>query len=575
MTDQPLIAAARQRFAPWLIEPMLRNKGTYIKVAIAAAMINLFAMVSSLFTMTVYDRVIPNDASSSLVGLSIGLAIVVIFDFVLRLLRVYFVDIAGANIDYEVGDTLFAKLLSMRLDKRAGSTGTLTGLMRELETLRDFFASATLTAIIDVPFIIITLAVMAMLGGILVLPPLAMIPVVVIAGLVTNPALDRLSAASLGDGLRKQSVLVETIGSLETVKAIGAGGMLGDRWRTALKSHAHSSLSQRLTASIAMTVANSANIIAYCGIIILGVGLIRDHSITTGALLACSILCGRAIAPLAQIANLLARLSATRIACRQINSLMDTPSEGPVGEPLQPARLLGAVELRNVAFRYPRAAEKALDQISLSIAPGERVGFLGRVGSGKSTLARLILGLYEPQEGVVMIDGTDVRQFDPARLRGFIGAAMQDNVLIAGSVRDNICLERPDIDNDEMLRAASLSGTHAFMGKIVNGYDLKLADRGDGLSGGQRQSISLARALAGRPPILVFDEPSSAMDAQTETDLIDRLQPEVEGRTVLLITHRPSLLRLVDRIIVMEQGKIAADGPRDVILQRLTRGKAA
>ncbi|WP_088182260.1 ATP-binding cassette domain-containing protein [Sphingobium sp. Z007] len=575
MTDQPLIAAARKRFAPWLIEPMLRNRGTYIKVGVAAAMINLFAMVSSLFTMTVYDRVIPNDASSSLVGLSIGLAIVVLFDFVLRLLRVYFVDIAGANIDYEVGDTLFAKLLSMRLDHRAGSTGTLTGLMRELETMRDFFASATLTAIIDVPFIIITLAVMAMLGGILVLPPLAMIPVVVVAGLITNPALDRLSAASLGDGLRKQSVLVETIGSLETVKAIGAGGMLSARWRSALKSHAQSSLSQRLTASIAMTVANSANIIAYCGIIILGVGLIRDNSITTGALLACSILCGRAIAPLAQIANLLARLSATRIACRQINTLMDTPSEGPAGEPLQPARLLGGIELRNVAFRYPRASEKALDQISLSIAPGERVGFLGRVGSGKSTLARLILGLYEPQEGVVMIDGTDVRQFDPGRLRRFIGAAMQDNVLIAGSVRDNICLDRADIDHDEMIRVASLSGTHDFMGKIVNGYDLKLTDRGEGLSGGQRQSISLARALAGRPPILIFDEPSSAMDAQTETDLIDRLQPEVEGRTIVLITHRPSLLRLVDRIVVMEQGRIAADGPRDVILQRLTRGKAA
>lgn len=575
MTDQYLIAAAKARFAPWLIEPMLKNKGTYIKVGIAAALINLFALASSLFTMTVYDRVIPNDASSSLIGLSIGLAIVVVFDFVLRLLRVYFVDIAGANIDYEVGDTLFTKLLAMRLDRRVGSTGTLTGLMRELETLRDFFASASLTAIIDVPFIIVTLSVIALLGGVLVLPPLAMIPVVIIAGLATNPALDRQSAQSLGDGLRKQSVLVETIGSLETVKAIGAGPMLKDRWRTALKSHAHSSLGQRLTASIAMTVASSANTIAYCGIIIIGVGLIRDHSITTGALLASSILCGRAIAPLAQIATLLSRLSATRIAYRQINSLMQLPDEGPEGEALLPAQLLGRIELRNVAFRYPRASEKALDQINLTIEPGERVGFLGRVGSGKSTLARLILGLYEPQEGVVMIDGTDVRQFDPEQLRRFVGAAMQDNVLIAGTVRDNICLEREGIDNDEMIRAAGLSGTHGFMGQIANGYDLKLADRGDGLSGGQRQSISIARALAGRPPILVFDEPSSAMDAQTESDLIARLQPEIQGRTVLLITHRPSLLRLVDRIIVVERGRIAADGPRDAVLQRLTKGKAA
>jgi ATP-binding cassette subfamily C protein LapB len=575
VTDQPLIAAARQRFAPWLVEPMLRNRQTYIKVALAAMMINIFSLVSSLFTMTVYDRVVPNDASSSLVGLSIGLGIVIVFDFVLRLLRVYFVDIAGANIDYEVGDTLFAKLMALRLDKRRGSTGTLTGLMRELETLRDFFASATLTAIIDVPFIIVTLAVIAMLGGVLVLLPLAMIPLVVLSGLLTNPALDRLSAKSLGDGLVKQSVLVEAIGSLETVKAIGAGPMLGGRWRAALNRHSHSSLGQRLIASVAVTVAGSANTIAYCGIIIVGVGLLRSHDITTGALLACSVLCGRAIAPLAQIATLLSRLSATRIAYRQIDALMQTPSEGPEGDALQPTQVHGRIELRNVAFRYPGAPEKALDQVSMTIAAGERVGFLGRVGSGKSTLARLVLGLYEPQEGIVMVDGTDVRQFDPSYLRRHIGAAMQDNVLLAGSVRENICLERPDVDRDEMVRAAEISGTHRFMGQIANGYDLKLADRGDGLSGGQRQSISIARALAGRPPILIFDEPSSAMDAQTENDLIARLQDEIQGRTFLLITHRPSLLRLVDRIILLEQGKVAADGPRDAVFQRLTRGKPA
>lgn len=574
MTDQPLLVAAKERFAPWLIEPMLRNRQTYIKVAMAAAMINLFALVSSLFTMTVYDRVVPNDASSSLVGLSIGLGIVIIFDFVLRLLRVYFVDIAGANIDYEVGDRLFAKIVALRLDQRRGSTGTLTGLMRELETLRDFFASATLTAFIDVPFILVTLCVIAMLGGVLVLLPLAMIPIVILAGLLTNPALDRLSAQSLGDGLVKQSVLVETIGNLETVKASGAGPMLNERWRDALNRHSHSSLGQRLLSSIAVTVASSANTIAYCGTIIVGVGLLRNHMITTGALLACSVLCGRSIAPLAQIATLLSRLSATRVAYRQINALMQTPSEGPAGDALKPA-VQGRIELRNIAFRYPGASEKALDQLSLTIAPGEHVGFLGRVGSGKSTLARMILGLYEPAEGVVLIDGIDVRQFDPAHLRQQVGASMQDHALLAGSVRENICLQRAHVDADEMLRVAEISGTHRFMGQITNGYDLRLADRGDGLSGGQRQSISIARALAGRPPVLVFDEPSSAMDAQTEADLIGRLQEEIQGRTFLLITHRTPLLRLVDRIILLEQGRIAADGPRDAMLQRLTRGKVA
>ena len=575
MIQEPLLAVAKPRFAPWLIEPMLCNKAIYMKVAVAAALINIFALVSSLFTMTVYDRIVPNDGSSSLIGLSIGLVFVLVFDFVLRLLRVYFVDIAGANIDHDVGETLFSRLLALRLDQRRGSTGTLTGLMRELETLRDFFASVTLTAIIDVPFIIVTLAVIAWLGGVLVLLPMAMIPVVIGAGLLTTPALDRLSARSLGDGLVKQSVLIEAIGSLETVKAIGAGPMLSRRWRAALVSHSESSLGQRLAAAIPMTVANSASTIAYCGIIIVGVGLLRNHEITTGALLACSILCGRALAPLAQIATLLSRLSATRVAYRQINALMETPTEGPQGDALHPARLEGAIELRNVSFRYPGAPEKALDGVSLAIRPGERVGFLGRVGSGKSTLARLVLGLYEPEEGVVLIDGVDLRQYDPAELRKLIGAGMQDNVLIAGSVRQNICLDRPGVEQEEMIRAAEISGTHRFMGQIANGYDLRLADRGDGLSGGQRQSIAIARAIAGRPPILIFDEPSSSMDAQTEADLISRLQSEVAGRTLLLITHRTSLLSMVDRIVVLDRGKIVADGPRDAVLQRLARGKAA
>ncbi len=575
MNEEPLLATGKRRFAPWLIEPMMRNRGIYMKVAVAAALINIFALVSALFTMTVYDRIVPNDGAASLVGLSIGLVFVIIFDFVLRLLRVYFVDVAGANIDHDVGETLFAKLLALRLDHRRGSTGALTGLMRELETLRDFFASVTLTALIDVPFIFVTLAVIAMLGGVLVVLPLAMIPLVILSGIVTTPALDRMSSRSLGDGLLKQSVLVETIGSLETVKAIGAGPMLSGRWQKALISHSESSLGQRLISSIPMTVANSASTIAYCGIIIVGVGLLRSNEITTGALLACSILCGRALAPLAQIATLLSRLSATRVAYRQINALMDAPSEGPQGDALHPGVLRGQIELRNVGFRYPGSPEKALEQVNLTIAPGERVGFLGRVGSGKSTLARLVLGLYEPEDGVVMIDGIDVRQYDPIELRRLIGAGMQDNVLIAGTVRQNICLDRAVVDQDEMIRATEISGTHRFMGPITNGYDLRLTDRGDGLSGGQRQSIAIARALAGRPQILIFDEPSSSMDAQTEAELITRLHPEVQGRTLMLITHRTSLLALVDRIVVLDKGRIVADGPRDAVLQKLTRGKAA
>jgi ATP-binding cassette subfamily C protein LapB len=254
---------------------------------------------------------------------------------------------------------------------------------------------------------------------------------------------------------------------------------------------------------------------------------------------------------------------------------METAPEGPSGEPLRLARVQGAIELRDVDFRYPGAAEKVLKDVTFSVSPGEHIAILGRVGSGKSTVARLLLGLYEQEEGLILIDGNDLRQLERATLRGNIGAALQESVLFTGSVRENITLGRASIDDDQMVRAAILSGTHEFIGQIANGYDLRLADRGEGLSGGQRQSIAIARALAGSPSIVVLDEPSSAMDNQTENALIERLKRELEGRTLLLITHRPRLLELVDRIIVMDKGSVVADGPKDQVLAKLKGPRAA
>jgi ATP-binding cassette subfamily C protein LapB len=542
---------------------------------LAAVFINIFGLLTSLFTMTVYDRVVPNNATSSLIALTIGFAIVVIFDFILKLLRSYFVDHAGANIDRDIGDAVFDRLLAMRLELKKGSTGALAGMMRELEALRDFFASATMTAIVDVPFIFLTLTIVAVIGGSVVFVPGIMVPLVVIVGWLTHPALERLSARAMGEGLLKQSVLVEAIGGLEMVKTAGAAPLLTKRWQRAVKQHSDSSLRQRLVGAIGVTFATSAGTISYAGVVILGVHLIAVRELTMGGLIACSILAGRAIAPLAQISQLLSRLTSTRTAYRQINEMMKQPSEGPEGEALKLSSVEGKVEFRNVGFRYPGAPERTLDSLSFTVNPGEHVAILGRVGSGKSTIARLVLGLYPPEEGLIMVDGSDIRQIAPADLRAHCAAVMQESILLTGSVRENIVLGRKQVTDEELVRVAQISGTHQFMGQIANGYDLRLADRGEGLSGGQRQSIAIARALAGRPPIMIMDEPSSAMDAQTEGALIQRLQEELKGRTLILITHRPPLLQLVQRIILLEQGKIVSDGPRDSVLKQIMRPKAA
>lgn len=575
MSDQIDIKQRKPLIADWLVEPMMKHKSTYLKVALAAVTINILGLVSSLFTMTVYDRVIPNNATSSLIVLTIGLGIVLVFDFILRTLRAYFVDIAGAEIDHDIGARVFQRILAIRLDLKKGSTGMLTGLMRELESLREFFASATLTAIVDLPFIVITLFLIWVLGGIVVIVPLIMVPIVILAGWLTHPAMDRLSSKVMGEGLLKQSVLVETIGGIETVKSAGAGPMLTGRWLRSVREHSQSSLRQRLISTISITVATSANTISYAGVVVVGAGLIATNELTTGSLIACSILAGRAIAPLGQIAQLLSRVATTQTAYRQLNAMMEMPPEGPAGEPLRPIRFTGKIEFRNVAFRYPGAAERALDGLDFTVMPGEHVALLGRVGSGKSTIARLIMGLYPPEDGLIMVDGTDIKQIDPAVLRGGIGAAMQESVLFTGTVRENIVLDRPGVSDEELIRVSELSGTHSFIGQMANGYDLRLSDRGEGMSGGQRQSIAIARSLVGNPPIMIFDEPSSAMDAQTEAALIQRLGKEFADRTLVLITHRPALLALVSRVILLDRGKIVANGPRDTILAQIAQPKAA
>ena len=570
MVSHSEVELPRGWLAEWLAAPLRKNRSIYIKVGIAAVMINFFALVTALFTMTVYDRVVPNNATESLIGLTIGLVAVMIFDFILKALRAYFVDVAGARIDRDIGKSIFRQILEMRLDLGRSSTGGLAGLVREIETLRDFFASATLTALVDVPFILITLAVIALIGGNVVWIPLLMIPVVVLTALATNPMMRRLSAQTLGEALGKQAVLVETIGSLETVKSANAGSMLSDRWDTAVSAHAGASLRQRLVSTVSINIAGSAQMLAYTGVVVFGVFAIAEQKLTMGGLIACSILAGRAVAPLGTIAQLLTRINAARTAYSQIDRMMQQPPEGPAGAGLTLHNMEGSIEFRDVDFRYPGAPELALTGVNLRVATGEHIALIGPIGSGKSTLARLLIGLYPPTSGLVLIDGTDIRQLAPKSLRAKVGALFQDNVLLTGSLRENIMLGRDDVEDDEMLRASKVSLAHEFISRMPNGYDLRLADRGEGLSGGQKQSIAMARALVGKPPIIILDEPTSSVDTDTESRLMMNLRAEFQGRTLILITHRPSLLALVDRVIVMAQGRIAMDGTTESINRQVS-----
>ncbi|OYW15309.1 MAG: type I secretion system permease/ATPase, partial [Sphingomonadales bacterium 12-62-5] len=356
----------------WLADALLAHRSTYGRAALAAVFTNIFALASSLFSMVVYNRIVPSGATASLLALSVGMAVVLVFDFILRVLRGWFVDVAGRDVDAALGNQMFARLLGLRLADRQGSAGAFSGLLRELETIRETLASTTLIALVDLPFTLLFLAVIAAIGGQLVLVPLLMIPVVVVTSLAVQPALDRLARENLGQGFSKQGVVVETVAGLETVKAGRAGPMLEARWSRAMTDNAGSALSSRLLSAVAINVAASAQTIAYVGTLIHGVFLITAGELSSGALIAASILSGRVVAPLGQVAGLLTRLSATRAAISRLDQFMSNPLEAGTTTSVRRTWLKGAIELRDVTFKYPGKGQTALSGVSLRIEPGER-----------------------------------------------------------------------------------------------------------------------------------------------------------------------------------------------------------
>ncbi len=577
-TGFALLLRAEHREAPetprrrghWFWSTLAENRWMYAQVILAAMVANFLGLSTSIFIMVVYDRVLPNEAVESLLALTIGVGLALFFDFIIKTLRAGFVDRAGQRADKVMGRRIFDQLLDLQMRARRGSTGAMANTLREFESLRDFFTSATLVAVVDLPFILLFVFVIYLIGGPLALVPAVAVPVVLIVGIAVQPILARLAEQSFADGQSKQSVLVETVAGLETIKSVGAAGQMRARWEDAIERQADHGVKSRAVSQFALNATAFTQQAAQVMIVFYGVFLIMQGSVSMGALIASVILTGRALAPLAQLAQTLTRLNQARTSYRSLNALMQAESERPEGRSwLSRPKMEGRIAFDNVHFAYPEAMVDTLKGVTLTIEPGEKVAILGRIGCGKSTLARMILGLYQPKQGAVLIDGTDIRQIDPGDLRRNIGAVLQDVWLFSGTVRDNIAIGAVRPRDADVLEAARIAGVDDFVSKHPAGYDMLLAERGEGLSGGQRQAIALARALIGKPPILLLDEPTSAMDVQNEAAVIARMKEAMAGRTVVVITHRTSLLQLVDRVIVLEGGKVVVDGPKSVLQRAL------
>ncbi len=565
---------ARERRGHWFWSAFLGEWRTYAEVALAAVLVNLFMLVSPLFVRVVYDRVIPNQAMETLWVLTIGALTVFGFDFLLRILRAWVIDTVGRKIDIRLAARIFDHVLGMRLAHRPRATGAFANHLREFESIRDFFSSATIVSVVDLPFVLLFVLVVWLIGGVVALVPALAVPLVLGVGLLVQWPLERAIRQTFRESAQKQAVVVEAVAGLETLKALTAEGRIQRLYERLVAAVAESGNRARLWSAVALNLTSLASNLVYVGVVVMGVYEVAAGRLTVGGLVACSIIAGRAMAPLGQVAGVLARWHQARIAYRAIAEIMAKPLERPPAAPfVRRSDFAGALAFRDVTFAYPGQDTPALRGIRLDVRPGERVAVVGPVGSGKTTLSKLVLGLYEPQEGSVLVDGTDVRQIDPADLRAAIGYVPQDVVLFHGTLRDNIALAAPEIDDEAVMRAAWIAGVHDFAGAHPHGYNMVVSERGEALSGGQRQAVAIARALVRDPRILLFDEPTSAMDLESELRFKRRLARILPGRTLVLVTHRASLLDLVERVVLLREGRVVMDGPRDEVLRRLAGGR--
>ena len=568
----PEVAKVRERH--WFWAAIMENRRLYRDALIAALLINIFAMAMPLFTMNVYDRVVPNNAVETLWVLAIGITLVVIFNMILSTARSHVVDSASKRVDVRLSAQIMERVLDLRMEGRPVSVGSFAANLRSFESIRDFIASATITTLVDLPFILLFLLALAWISPWMILPPLVAIVLILLVSLAAQARMESLTMASYQASSQRNATLVEALTGLESVKTLNAQGSIQRNWERATEYIALTGGKLKLISSSTVGFVQAIQQLVSISVVIIGVYQAQESAISMGGIIAASMIAGRCLAPLGQVAGLLMQYQNARTSLGSIDNYMKLPIERPAeAEFLHRPVFHGGIEFRDVTFSYPGSKQPVLKKVSFKLKPGEKVGIIGRIGSGKTTLEKLALALYQPTEGAVLLDGVDVRQIDPADVRRAIGHVPQDPLLFYGSLKHNLAMGAPYADDASILAAANMAGVTDFANLHPDGFDMIIGERGESLSGGQRQSVAVARALINDPPILLLDEPSSNMDHQSEAQLRKRLGEASATKTILLVTHRTALLDLVDRLIVIDNGHIVADGPKEQVVEALRQGR--
>lgn len=558
----------------WLFSTLWRYRHYFYSAALAALLANLLTLATTFFTMNVYDRVIPTQAYVTLWSLAIGVLIAIVFEFISRQVRTYLIDVAGKKADLILGAKLFRQVLAIRMESKPQSTGSFANQLRDFEAVRDFVTSATLSTLSDLPFCILFMLIIYLIGGPLAIVPLIAVPIILLVSVLIQWPLSRYMGENVREISQKQGLLIETVEGLEALKAVRGEGVIQRRWDDFSALAAASSMKTRYLSSLTTNFVTFMQQVTTVVIVLYGVYLIHAGDLTMGSMIGVVILSGRSLGPLGAVVGLALRYQHAKTALKSLNQLMELPTErDPAVNYLAAPRFSGNLQLKKVGFAYPvpglMVPPPILSNININIEPGERVAIIGSIGSGKSTLLRVMGRIFQPHAGQISIDGVDATQVDPADWRAAVGYVGQDCRLFYGTLRYNVTIGSPSATTEEFLRVARMTGLDRIAAKHPLGYDMPVGEMGNGLSGGQKQLVALARCLLLRPKILLMDEPTSSMDTLTETLFIRQLQQATEGQTLVVVTHRMSVLNIFDRLIVLDDGHVMADGPKEEVIARL------